>query len=71
MNTLTLRIDDEMEQQLERMAQSRHSTKSQIVREMLRKHMALARFQDLRAQAMPYAEAAGYLTDEDVFRDVS
>lgn len=71
MSTLTLRIDDEMEQQLEQLAQSRHSTKSQVVREMLKKHLALARFHALRAQAMPYAEAAGYLTDEDVFRDVS
>lgn len=71
MSTLTLRIDDEMERQLEQMAQSRHTTKSQIVRDMLKKNMALARFQALREQAMPYAEAAGYLTDEDVFRDVS
>lgn len=71
MGTLTLRIDDEMEQQLEQLAQSRHTTKSQVVREMLKKNMALARFQALREQAVPYAEAAGYLTDEDVFRDVS
>lgn len=71
MSTLTLRIDEEMERQLEQIAQARHSTKSQIVREMLKKHLALARFQALRAQAIPYAEAAGYLTDEDVFRDIS
>lgn len=71
MSTLTIRIDDEMEQQLEQLAQSRHSTKSRLVREMLKKNMALARFEALREQAKPYAEAAGYLTDEDVFRDVS
>lgn len=71
MSTLTLRIDDEMERQLEELAQSRHTTKSQVVRDMLKKNMALARFQALREQALPYAEAAGYLTDEDVFRDVS
>jgi hypothetical protein len=26
---------------------------------------------ELRKRMMPFAEAAGYLTDEDVFRDVS
>jgi hypothetical protein len=28
-------------------------------------------FEDLRRQTLPFAEARGYLTDEDVFRDVS
>ena len=26
---------------------------------------------DIRAKLQPYAEAAGYLTDEDFFRDIS
>ena|ERR1700694_4194166 len=32
---------------------------------------SIQRFRALRSAAMPYAAAAGYLTDEDVFRDVS
>ena len=35
------------------------------------RQLALAQFQDLRRRIMPLAEARGYLTDEDVFRDVS
>jgi hypothetical protein len=31
----------------------------------------LAEFEDLRRRIMPFAEAGGYLTDEDVFHDVS
>ncbi|MCL5059531.1 MAG: hypothetical protein M1449_02805 [Candidatus Thermoplasmatota archaeon] len=42
-----------------------------LAREMLRRQIAIRRFRDLRAKAVPYAEAAGYLTDEDVFRDAS
>jgi hypothetical protein len=30
-----------------------------------------AEFRELRRRIMPFAEARGYLTDEDVFRDVS
>jgi len=37
----------------------------------LRRQLALLRFQEARRQLKPLAEAAGYLTDEDVFRDVS
>jgi hypothetical protein len=42
-----------------------------VVRDAVRRQLALAQFQDLRRRTMPLAEARGYLTDEDVFRDVS
>jgi predicted transcriptional regulator len=71
MATLTMRIDDRMESELTKLAEATHRTKSDLVREMLRRQIAIRRFQDLRAKAVPYAEAAGYLTDEDVFRDAS
>ena len=31
----------------------------------------MAQFNDLRRRAMPYAEARGYMTDENVVRDIS
>lgn len=71
MATLTMRIDERMEAELSRLAESAHRTKSDLAREMLRRQIAIRRFQALRAQAIPYAEVAGYLTDEDVFQDVS
>lgn len=42
-----------------------------VVREALQRQLALAEFRELRRQIMPLAEARGYLTDDDVFRDVS
>ncbi len=71
MGTLTLRIDEPMEAELARLARTTHRTKSDLAREMLRRQLALRRFQALRAKAIPYAEAAGYLLDEDVFQDAS
>ena len=71
MATLTMRIDDRMETELSKLAEATHRTKSDLAREMLRRQIAIRRFQDLRAKAVPYAEAAGYLTDKDVFRDAS
>jgi hypothetical protein len=37
----------------------------------LRTQLLLDRFEVLRAETLPYAAKAGYLLDEDVFRDVS
>lgn len=71
MGTLTIRLDPKLERQLARLAKQTGRSKSELAREALRKQLALQRFRDLRRQAIPYAEAAGYFTDEDVFRDVS
>jgi predicted transcriptional regulator len=71
MGTLTIRIEDELDSELEKLARSQHRTKSDLVRDMLRKRIAVEKFRALRRQALPLAEAAGYLTDEDTFRDIS
>ena len=71
MGTLTIRIDEQLENDLERIARAQHRTKSELAREMLRKRVAVERFRELRRRALPLAEAAGYITDEDIFRDIS
>jgi predicted transcriptional regulator len=71
MGTLTIRLDDELEKDLDQLAKSQHRTKSDLAREMLRKRIAVERFRELRRKALPLAEAAGYVSDEDVFRDIS
>ena len=64
-------MDPELERQLDRLARRTGRSRSEIVREALRRQLAVAQFEDLRKRIMPFAEAAGYLTDEDVSRDVS
>jgi predicted transcriptional regulator len=70
-SALTIRLDPELEKRLERAAERSGRTRSDIAREALRRQLALTQFEELRKRIMPFAEAAGYLTDEDVFRDVS
>jgi predicted transcriptional regulator len=70
-SALTIRLDRDMERELARLARRTGRSRSELVREALRRQLALAEFQDLRRRIMPLAEARGYLTDEDVFRDVS
>ncbi len=71
MGTLTIRLDDKLDRELMRLAKRTGRSKSEVAREALRRQLAIQQFRRLRRDIMPYAAAAGYLTDEDVFRDVS
>lgn len=69
--TLSIRIDDELERELTLAAQAAHRPKGDIVRDALRRQLALTKFRTVRSEVMSLAEQAGYLTDEDVFKAIS
>lgn len=69
--TLTIRIDKELEQLLEGSSRKSGRTKSELVRRALKRQFSIESFQQLRKQLLSYGEAQGWLTDEDVFREVS
>jgi metal-responsive CopG/Arc/MetJ family transcriptional regulator len=70
-NTITVRLDDDLLPLLDEVRKSSGQSRSEIIREALRRHLALRRFEGLRRQIVPYAEAHGFFTDEDVFKVVS
>lgn len=70
MGTLTIRLDDDLERELDQLARREGRTKSEIAREVLRRHLMVRELAELRARLRPYAEAAGYVTDEDFFRGI-
>ena len=69
--TLTIRLDKDLERMLDRLCKRTGQSRSDLVRQAVRREVSLRRFEDLRRRVLPFAEARGYLTDEDVFRDVS
>jgi predicted transcriptional regulator len=69
--TLTIRLDADLDKLLLRAARKSGKNRSEIAREALRRQLRISQFEALRRRIMPFAEARGYLTDEDVFRDVS
>ena len=70
-SAVTIRLDPELERRLDQVARRSGRSRSEVVREALRRQLAVSQFEDLRRRIMPFAEAQGYLTDEDIFRDVS
>ena len=65
---LTVRLDDELDKELTELADILGRSRSDIVRDALRRQLSLLTFEKLRGRVMPFAEAQGYLTDDDVFQ---
>ncbi len=68
---LNVRIPGELQKQLQTISKRDGIPVSDLVRESLRQFVAVRRFRQLRKQVLPFAEAQGFLADEDVFRAVS
>lgn len=70
-DAVTVRLDRALARRLVQVSRRLGRSRSDVVRDALRRQLALLQFEDIRRRVAPFAEAAGYLTDEDVFRDVS
>ena len=68
---LTIRLDKDLDKLLTQASKRSGRNRSEIAREALRRKLRLEQFEALRKRIMPFAEARGYLTDEDVFSGIS
>jgi predicted transcriptional regulator len=68
---VTVRLDAETARLLDKFCRQSRRNRSDVIREALRRQLSLQLFDQVREQIAPFAEARGYLTDEDVFRDIS
>ncbi|HDY88624.1 MAG TPA: CopG family transcriptional regulator [bacterium] len=70
-STLTIRLDKDLEKMLSKASKMTGKNRSEIAREALRRQLRISQFEALRKRVMPFAEARGFLTDDDVFSKVS
>jgi predicted transcriptional regulator len=70
-DTITVRLDDDLMPILDEVCRRSGQSRSEVMREALKRHLARVRFEQLRRRVMPFAEARGYLSDEDVFKTIS
>jgi len=71
MNTLTIRLPEELRADLQMLSQEQNKPVSDIVRESIRRYVAVEKFRALRKKVLPFAEAQGLLSDEDIFKAIS
>ena len=67
---ITVRLPEDLRKVLEGISKSENKPVSNIVRESIRKYVSVYRFRKLRNKVLPFAEAQGLLTDEDIFKDL-
>jgi predicted transcriptional regulator len=70
-SAITIRLDQSLEELLDEVCEDTGRSRSEVVREALRRQLTLQRFEEARRRIIPFAEARGILTDEDVFKLVS
>ena len=68
---VTIRLDLKLEELLDRVCSDTGRSRSEVVRDALRRQLTLQLFEEARRKIIPYAEAQGIFTDEDVFKIVS
>lgn len=71
MNTLTIRLPDALRADLQEISREQNKPISDLVRDSLRRYVAVEKFRALRQKVLPFAEAQGIVTDEDVFKAIS
>ena len=71
MSNLSVRIPDDLKRRLQKFCKQQKRPAGEVVRNSLRRYLAVERFRALRRKTLPFAEAQGILTDDDVFRIVS
>ncbi|EFI33087.1 transcriptional regulator, CopG family [Desulfonatronospira thiodismutans ASO3-1] len=71
MTTLTVRLPESMKNELDQLSRAENRAVSDIVRESLKRYIAVEKFRSVRGKILPFAEAQGLLTDEDVFKALS
>jgi hypothetical protein len=69
--TLTIRIPDNLREELEKISNSESKPISDLVRQSISRYVIIYRFRKLRRIVLPFSEAQGLLTDEDIFNNIS
>jgi len=70
-NIITIRLDEDLQRRLDNACDRSGRTRSDVVRDAIKRQVSLIQFEQLRRDVLPFAEARGYLTDEDIVDDVS
>ena len=67
---ITIRLPDDLRKLLDEISKQEHLPVSDLVRESIRRYAAVYRFRQLRNKVLPFAEAQGLLTDDDIFENL-
>ena len=70
-SVVTIRLDEELDKMLNQVSRQLKQSRSEVVRDSLRRQLSIHLFEALREKALPFAEKKGYLTDDDILKEIS
>ena len=68
---ITIKLSDKLEKELNAAVKTEKISKDEIIKDALARYLAIKHFYQIRKKVLPFAEAQGLLTDEDVFQTIS
>ena len=68
---VTVSLPEPLTEQLDAVSREEGTTRSEVVRDALKRYFTLREYRALRAELIIEAESKGIVTDEDVFDRVS
>jgi hypothetical protein len=71
MSDLTIHIPEKLRRDIEKLSRAKRQPVDDLIRDSIRRYIAVERFRALRQKTKPLAKAQGFLTDEDVFKAIS
>lgn len=69
--TVAISLPEELTAELDTAAREEGTSRSELVRDALRRFLAVRRFRAVREAVTAGAEATGFVSDEDVFKALS
>jgi predicted transcriptional regulator len=71
MTVVSLELDDKLAGELKQLSESLQTSEVDLVRKAVDNFLRQQRMDQIRAEIKPYAEAAGLLTEEDIYKEIS
>jgi len=68
---VSVSLDESLKDEVDRLCRQSELSRSEIIKRALRHYLYAQRLKAMRSHLRPYAEKAGFYTDEDVFSVVS
>jgi len=70
MNSLTIRLPNDLKADLQKFGREQDKAVSGVVRESIRRYGAVEKFRATGQKVLPFAESQGFLTDEDILEAI-
>ncbi|SOD88722.1 antitoxin [Spirosoma fluviale] len=71
MTVVSVELDDKLAGELKQISESLQTSEVDLIKKAVDNFLRQQRMDRIRAEIKPYAEAAGFLTEEDIYREIS